>query len=96
MTMTTTTTTTTLEDTGAVLHDASIDDLASDDESDSDVSVHEETPVPAPLVDPLNPMRVAMTSAMYDSLYRRVISGNMSLSIPVNLSFMVAALVYGW
>jgi hypothetical protein len=53
-------------------------------------------PIPPPLLPPGNPMRSSITSAVYLSLYDKVVVHSLMPSCPINLKDMVRSCVAGW
>ena len=53
-------------------------------------------PVSKPLVSPTNPIRAAITPALYTDIYNTVVISGRSPTIPINLADMTKALVKGW
>jgi len=53
-------------------------------------------PVAPPILPDTDPARVGITPAVYPLLYEHVVESNRAPAVPVNLSIMIPALVWGW
>lgn len=53
-------------------------------------------PIAPPLLPPTNPIRAAISSATYPSIYSKIILQGLAPTIPINLKDVVNALVQGW